>query len=391
MGCTNSTNHQPDQSSNQSVPREFSIGSKKLTPLVGFTIKFVIKTDRLIGKVNYKGKFFINLLHHDEIPTLVVGGKIRQSTDKSGSMCHYLDATINTQLFLQCSIDVDHRNYIISQIITIINDMVIVNKATLNLPYEYVLPNMKRGYFGDKINAIKKSDYHKYPVFPLTPFDKSAHVTPQKMRNEEGTINNNNSSKKTPVVIAKAAADNNIKSTESTQTREAVIEPKKEINYDEFLQEYFSKNEKIKEGQLIVGASISRPSGPAAINVVHKRVMILITHKTDYGRILFFHPQKKEVKGEFLVTANLKVHEKSNNNYEFEYDANTPPSILRFIDDEKNSFQFWTDVADKMNAEMAKSIIPKDLKDIKRNKRIDDDQNDRDTHLLKTTSKRIDD
>ena len=99
---------------------------------------------------------------------------------------------------------------------------------------------------------------------------------------------------------------------------------------------FISKNEKIKEGNLIGGALVSRPSGPAAINVVHKRVMLLITHKADYGRILFFHPQNKDLKGEFTVTTDLKVKEKSSNNYEFEYDANTPPSVLPFIDDEKN-------------------------------------------------------
>ena len=379
MGCGDSKVQRIKQEA-APVPKEYSIGSKTLTPTVGFTIKFAIKTDRLIGKYNYKGKFFINLLHHDEIPTLVIGNKIRQSTDKTGSICNCLDVTINTQLFLQCSTDIDHRNYIISQIITIVNDMVIVNKATLDLPYEYVLPNMKRGYVGDKINAIKKSDYHRYPVFPLVPYDKNLHTI-----SKPTTSPTTSPTKKNEAVIKEVIKENIVKqpSTVVTKTvaspleiskvRETVTEPKKEINYDEFLQQYFSQNEKLKEGTLIVGALISRPSGPAAINVVHKRVMVLSTHKADYGRILFFHPQNKDLKGEFLITTKLKVHEKKPNSYEFEYDTNLPPSLLPFIDDEKNDLKYWTDIVDKMNKEMAKSVIPKELDRRTLNKRIDDE------------------
>ena len=106
MGCTNSKLDQRIKEKGP-VPKEYSKGSITLVPTIGITIKFVIKTDRLIGKVNYKGKFFINLLHHDEIPTVVIGDKIRQANDKGGNICHSLDVTIYTQLFLQCSVDVE--------------------------------------------------------------------------------------------------------------------------------------------------------------------------------------------------------------------------------------------------------------------------------------------
>lgn len=396
MGCVGSRQRSTEYDSSP-VPKEYSVGSKTLTPTVGFAIKFVIKTDRLIGKINYKGKFFINLLHHDEIPTLVLEDKLRQASDKTGGICNCIDATISTHLFLQCSTDVDLRNYVITQIINIVNDMVINNKATLDLPYEYVLPNMKRGYVGDKIMAIKKSDHLKYPVFPITPYDKNVHTSPNKKKQdgmkpkivtnavEKSQSNNTVDEKSQPnTAVEKSPPINQSQSNDVSKTqsnivtnsaiRESVLDLKKEINYDDFLQRFFSKNEKIKEGNLIGGALVSRPSGPAAINVVHKRVMLLITHKADYGRILFFHPQNKDLKGEFTVTTDLKVREKSSNNYEFEYDANTPPSVLSFIDDEKNDLRYWTDLTEKMNTAMAKSAIPKELKDKKLiNRRIDEE------------------
>lgn len=389
MGCANSKAEQSIREKKGTVPKEYSTGSIKLIPIIGFTIKFVIKTDRLIGKVNYKGKFFINLLHHDEIPTIVIGDKIRQANDKGGNVCHSLDVTINTQLFLLCSVDVEYRNYIISQIIKLVNNMTIASSASLDLPYEYVLPNIKRGYIGDKVNTVNKNDHFKYPIFPDPPFDKNLHVVNNKKedtnvksqsQNNPGIKPANNTS---PVKVNKVEQISKENEINLNEVKDAIKEKtnndiKKEYNFDEILQNYASTNDRVKGAILIGGAIVSRPSGPSAINVVHKRAMLLTTNKADYGKILFFNHTSKELKGEFHCSSKLKVNAKGSRNYEFEYDSNVPPSTVPFIDD-KNDLSFWEDIVKRFNTEMALAVIPKELENL-RSSRIDDDNNNTKKH-----------
>lgn len=107
-------------------------------------VGFVIKSKRTVDG----GKIFINVFYHKNVAAMMATPE-RISHDKSGSECVVYDLVVPETLFMDSIHDEAARNEVCLDAINLVN----TNYENC-LGTDYILPKMKKGYVGDKVEPM---------------------------------------------------------------------------------------------------------------------------------------------------------------------------------------------------------------------------------------------